>query len=95
MAAGSSSSAKSYVARRLPNPVSSTRWALSTWSQNSGSTIIGLPWWNDSTTVLLPPCVITRSTIGRTAGWGRNPSPVMLSWSVIWSASGPLDTITR
>ena len=78
-----------------PKPVSSTRWALSTWSQNSGSTIIGLPWWNASTTVLLPPWVITRSTIGRIAGCGRKPSPVMLSWSVIWSASGPFDTITR
>ena len=30
---------------RRPKPVSWTRWALSTWSQNSGSTIIGLPWW--------------------------------------------------
>ena len=65
--------AKPYVDSRRPNPVSSTRWALSTWSQNSGSTIIGLPWWKASVTVLLPPWVMTRSTCGRTAGWGRNP----------------------
>ena len=50
-----SPSAKSYAGNRRPKPVSSTRCALSTWSQNSGSTIIGLPWWNASVTVLLPP----------------------------------------
>src|SRR5262249_10279180 len=42
-AASSSSSSKAYVASLAPNPVSSTRCALSYWSQNSGSAIIGLP----------------------------------------------------
>ena len=45
---------------------------------------------SSSTTVLLPPCVMTRSTWGRIAGCGRTPSPAMLSWSAISSASGPL-----
>ena len=39
---------RSRGARR--SPVSSMRWALSTWSQKSGSTTIGLPWWNASVT---------------------------------------------
>ena len=60
---------------RRPNPVSSTRWALSTWSQNSGSTIIGLPWWNASVTVLLPPWVMTRSTCGQDRRLRQEPLP--------------------
>jgi O-antigen ligase len=39
----SSRSLNPYVDSRFPKPVSSTRWALSTWSQNNGSTIIGFP----------------------------------------------------
>ena len=57
--------------RRTPKPVSSMRWALSYWSQNSGSTTIGLPKCRHSVTVLLPPWVITRSTCGRIDGLGQ------------------------
>src|ERR1051325_9135559 len=71
------------------------RCALSYWSQNSGSTTIGLPKYSASVTVLLPPCVITRSTCGRIDVCGRNSAPVMLAASVIWSCCGPLDAITR
>ena len=71
------------------------RWALSYWSQNSGSTTIGLPKWRHSVTVLLPPCVITRSTWGRIEVCGRNSSPTMFGGSSSWSCWGPLETITR
>jgi hypothetical protein len=79
MASVSSSSRKPYVDSRRPKPVSSTRWALSTWSQNKWQHDHRLAVVEASVTVLLPPCVITRSTSGRIAGCGRNPSPVWLS----------------
>ncbi len=66
-----SASLNAYVARRTPNPSSSTRWALSYWSQKSGSTIIGLPKWKASVVVLLPPWVMTRSTSGMMRGLGQ------------------------
>ena len=48
-----------------------------------------------SVTVLLPPCVITRSTCGRIEVCGRNSAPAMLSASSSWSCCGPFETITR
>ena len=71
------------------------RWAFSYWSQNSGSTIIGLPKCSASVVVLLPPWVITRSTCGMTLVCGSICAPTMLSGSVIWSACGPLLTMNR
>ena len=55
------------------------RWAFSYWSQNSGSTISGLPKCSVSVTVLLPPCEITRSTCGITLVCGSICAPTMLS----------------
>src|SRR3954452_17375224 len=55
------------------------RWALSYWSQKSGSTTIGLPAQKHSVTVLLPTCVTTRSTSGRMLVCGRNSSPTLVS----------------
>src|SRR6476646_1827262 len=77
IAAARSASANAYVGSRTPKPVSSTRWALSYWSQNRGSTIIGLPKWNASVVVLLPPWVTTRSTSGTIEVCGRNSEPHM------------------
>ena len=91
----SSSSSNAYVSRRTPRPSSCTRWALSYWSQNSGRTIIGLPKWNASVVVLLPPWVITRSQWGITLVWGTRASPHMLSGSSNSSARGPFDTTYR
>ena len=65
-----SAASNAYVGSRRPKPSSSTRCALACWSQNKGSTIIGLPWWKHSVVVLLPPWVITMSTRGKIAGWG-------------------------
>ena len=76
-----SASSNAYVGSRTPKPVSSTRWALSYWSQNSGSTIIGLPKWNASVVVLLPPWVMTRSTCGISFVCGRNSAPHMFGAS--------------
>ena len=84
---------KAYVGRRTPKPVSSTRWALSYWSQNSGSTTIGLPKWKASVVVLLPPWVITRSTSGTIVVCGRNSAPHMFGASSNSACCGPFETM--
>src|SRR5207302_9645102 len=56
---------------------------------------MGLPKWKHSVTVLLPPCVITRSTWGRMLACGRNSSPRMLSASSNSSCCGPFETMNR
>ena len=56
---------------------------------------MGRPKWKPSHTVLLPPCVISRSHWGRMEGCGRNDSPYTLGASVIWSFSGPIETMVR
>ena len=63
--------------------------------RTSGSSTIGLPKWKASVVVLLPPCVMTRSTCGSTEVCGTNSAPHMVSGSVYSSCRGPIDTMNR
>ena len=70
--------------------VSWTRWALSCWSQKMGRTTMGLPKCMHSVVVLLPPCVITRSTCGEGMSAAGTPRPPCCPRARSASCWGPL-----